>query len=88
MSAKTNSLVSVLSSCDFISTTHHFHFLPRYSATHVCAAGGREQRRIAEIVDPLLPRFGCLFGRVDILQTLTVDEVDRIFDPAALDLDG
>lgn len=69
-------------------TTHHFHFLPRHSATHIRTAGGWEQRGIAEIVNSSLPIFGGLFRGVDILQALTFDEIDRIFDPAALDFDG
>lgn len=69
-------------------STYHFHFLPRHSATHIRASRGWEQRCIAQIVDPLFPCLSCFLGWVDVFQTLAVDEIDRIFDPTALDFDG
>lgn len=66
--------------------TYHFDLLAGDSAAHVCAAGGREQGGVAELIDALLPCLGRILRRIDVLETLLVDELDRVLDPATLDL--
>lgn len=66
---------------------YHLHLLARHSAAHVRASCRWEQSGIAKLVDPLLPCLGRFVGWVDIFETLTFRKLDRILDPAALDLD-
>jgi len=67
--------------------TYHFNLLSWHSASHVCAASRGEQCGITELDDALLPGFGGIFGGIDVLETLLVSLLDRVLDPAALDLD-
>ena len=67
---------------------HLLERLPRYVPSHMGCLAGREKRRIADIVDALLPLSARLQSRVDELQSLSVDRVDGVSDPAPLDFDA
>lgn len=66
----------------------HLVFLPRHRAAHVRASRGREESRVAEVVDSLLPLVARFLARVDVFDFLVVGELDGITDPAVLDLDA
>ena len=68
--------------------THLLKRLPRYIPSHVGGLTGREKRRVANIVDALLPLSTRLRRWVDELQSLSVDRVDGVPDPAPLDFDA
>ena len=67
---------------------HLFEWLPRYITSHVGCLASREKRRIADIIDALLPLSARLRSRVDELQSLPVDRIDGVSDPASLDFDA
>jgi hypothetical protein len=60
--------------------------LARQAAAHIRASGGRHQSPITQFVDSVLPRLRRLRSGIDALQSLFVDQINRIADPAALDL--
>ncbi len=62
--------------------------LTRHRPTHVSAPSRRQQRRIAQVINPLLPDLCRLWRRVHILDPLAIDEINRVADPAALDFSG
>jgi hypothetical protein len=66
--------------------TYHFNLLAWYRTAHVCGSGSREESGIAEFLDALLPGLGRFFGRVNVLEALAICKLDRVLDPAALDL--
>lgn len=68
------------------SSTYHLDLLAWYCAAHVRAASRGEQSSVTELVDALLPGFGSIFCGIDVLETLAVRLLDRVLDPAALDL--
>ena len=80
--------VRVQASVDSASGTYHLDLLAWHGTTHVCAASRGEQCSVAKLVDALLPGLGGLFSGVDVLETLLVRRLDRVLDPAALNLDG
>ena len=67
---------------------HLLEWLPRYIASHVGCLACREQRRVADVVDALLPLSARLRGWVDEFEPLSVDRVDGVPDPAPLDFDA
>lgn len=60
----------------------------RYVSPHMGRLTSGEKCGVADIIDPLLPTLTCLNSGINELQTLSVDRIDRISDPATLDLDA
>ena len=67
---------------------HLLEWLPRYIPSHMGCLASREKGRIANIVDALLPLSARLRSWVDELQSLSINRVDGISDPASLDFDA
>ena len=67
------------------------HLLERFSgyiASHVSSLASREKGGVADVVDPLFPLLTCLWSWVDEFQSLSIDCVDCIPDPATLNFDA
>jgi len=58
----------------------------RNAAAYVRGSGGRHQRRITQVVYSLLPLLHRLWCCIHTLQSLSVDQINRISDLAAQDL--
>lgn len=48
----------------------------------------RQERNIAQLIDTFLPLPAGFLRWIDVLDTLAVDELDGVADPAALDFDA
>ena len=68
--------------------THLLKRLARDIAPHVRRLARGEKRRVAEVVDALLPLPARFRGRVYEFEPLSVDRVDGVADPAALHFDA
>lgn len=60
----------------------------RTYTTHVSASSSREQCRCCQRIDPFFPLVTRFLRRVDILELLPDDLVDRVSDPSDLDLNA